>query len=872
MRTDELRAAFLDFFVSKGCVLRPSDVLVPNDPTVLFTPAGMNQFKREFMGLGDPKFKRATTCQKCLRTGDIDNVGKTAFHETFFEMLGNFSFGDYFKREAIHWAWEFLRNVLKLPADKLTVTVYLDDDEAYDIWRDEIKVPADRITRMGEDDNFWPAGAPTHGPNGVCGPCSEIFYHGAGSKEVEIWNLVFTQFNRIGPGQLEPLPSKNIDTGMGLERTAACLQGVSTVFETDVFQSIVTAVAATLGLKYNRDHADGIRIRRMADHARALTFCIHENVRPGPEKQGYVIRRLLRRAVLDAYQIGRREPFLHQLVPVVADAMKSAYPELEESVSRVQTTIKQEEEQFLRNLENGLRLLNDTFKKTKAAGSDTISGTDAFVLHATHGIPIEVVESLATDHNLCIDRAGFEVERSRHTAISKVTTEAADVFAAGPLDALKREYHHGSEFLGYQTTHDEARVIGILEQNRLAETARANGGKSLALILDRTPFYGEAGGQVGDTGTIQGDGFSFQVVDTKKENAFILHVGHVSSGEITVNAPARAQVDSDRRHPIRRAHTATHLLHHALRAILGKHAQQAGSKVEPDRLRFDFANPEAVGREKLRSIEEAVNLRVLEATPISWSQMPIEQAKSAGAMALFGEKYPDIVRVVQIGDFSRELCGGTHLDNSGQVGLFKIVGEESVAAGTRRITALVGTAALDFVRQEEEVLNDLAGLLRVPTGQLTERIGGLLEEVKTLKKQATQRRPESAAKVSADDLLPSAHSIGGATVVVQAIENVGPDEMRQLIDVLRRKRENGLAVLLAAAADGKVQLVAGLSPDLIKRGLHAGNWLKEVAPLVGGGGGGRPDLAQAGGKSPEKVPEALEHALKTISEQLRSRP
>jgi alanyl-tRNA synthetase len=870
MKTDELREAFLDFFVSKGCVRRPSDVLVPNDPTVLFTPAGMNQFKREFMGLGDPNFKRATTCQKCLRTGDIENVGKTAFHETFFEMLGNFSFGDYFKREAIHWGWEFLRGTLKIPADRLAVTVYLDDDEAYDIWHDEIKVPTDRISRMGEDDNFWPAGAPTHGPNGVCGPCSEIFYHGAGSKEVEIWNLVFTQFNRIGPGQLEPLPKKNIDTGMGLERAAACLQGVSSVFEIDIFRPIVAAVADTLAVKYHRDHADGVRIRRMADHLRALTFCIHENVWPGPEKQGYVIRRLLRRAVLDAYQMGRREPFLYQLVPVAAEAMRGPYPELGESVSRTQTTIKQEEEQFLRNLENGLRLLNDVFRKTKAAGSETISGADAFTLHATYGIPVEVVESLAADHNLRIDRAGFDVERRRHSEISRGSAEAADVFATGPLDALKREYHHGSEFVGYLTTHEQARVIGILEQNRLADKAEANGGTSLILILDRTPFYGEAGGQVGDTGAIRGEGFEFQVLDTKKENDFILHVGRVSQGEVAVNERVRARVDAERRDAIRRAHTATHLLHHALRTILGKHAQQAGSKVEADRLRFDFANPEAVGRDNLRAIEQAVNLRVLEAASVSWSHMPIAQAKAAGAMALFGEKYPDIVRVVQMGDFSRELCGGTHLDNVGQVGLFKIVGEESVAAGTRRITALAGKAALDYVRQEEEILSDLAALLRAPAGQLVERLSGLLEENKTLKKQSSQRRPESAAKLSAEDLLASAHKIDGATVVIQAVENATPDEMRQLIDVLRRKHEAGLAVMLAAAVDGKVQLVAGLSKDLIERGMHAGNWLKEVAPIVGGGGGGRPDLAQAGGKSPDKIPAALELAQKTIGERLRS--
>jgi alanyl-tRNA synthetase len=869
MTTDELRDAFLDFFVSKGCVRKPSDVLVPKgDETVLFTPAGMNQFKREFMGLGAPNFTRATTCQKCLRTGDIENVGKTAFHETFFEMLGNFSFGDYFKREAIRWAWEFLLGVLKIPADRMTVTVYLDDDEAYDIWRQEIKVPADRITRMGEDDNFWPAGAPTHGPNGVCGPCSEIFFHGNGPKEVEIWNLVFTQFNRTGPGQLEPLPKKNIDTGMGLERAAACLQGVPSVFQTDIFKPIVAAVAEQLGVTYDKNVPDGVRIRRMADHSRALTFCIHENVQPSNEKQGYVVRRLLRRAVLDAYQMGRREPFLHALIPMVADVMRRPYPELQDSVKRIQTVVREEEEQFLKNLENGLKLLNDTFRKTKASGSEIVAGREAFVLRTTHGIPFEVIESLAADQNLRVDRAGFDKEMEEHGRISRGTSEAAAVFSTGPLDTLKKVYHQGSEFVGYQCTEDDARVIGILAQNHLAESATVDGDTPIALVLNRTPFYGESGGQVGDTGEIRGDRFVFQVSDAKKENDFTLHLGKVVEGTVTVNDKVRARVDRDRREAIRRAHSATHVLHHALHTHLGKHAQQAGSKVEPDRLRFDFANPEAVGRDRLRSIEETVNRRVLEGDPVTWSHMPIEQARARGAMALFGEKYPEVVRVVQMGEFSRELCGGTHLDNVGQVGLFKIVGEESVSAGTRRIVALTGEAALDYVRQEEEVLSEVAAALKVPPGLVAERVASLLEEVKTLKKQAAQRRTEAAPKVSADDLLAAAATVGEASVVTHALQGSSPDELRQLIDVLRRKANARLAVLLATVADGKVHLAAGLTPDLIARGLHAGQWLKEVAPVVGGGGGGRPDLAQAGGKHPEHVPAALERALEFLKTKL----
>ncbi|MHC5541614.1 alanine--tRNA ligase, partial [Singulisphaera rosea] len=573
MTTDELRELYLDFFASKGCVRRPSDVLVPKeDATVLFTPAGMNQFKREFMGLGDPSFTRATTCQKCIRTGDIENVGKTAFHETFFEMLGNFSFGDYFKREAIHWAWEFLTKSLKLDPNRLTITVYLDDDEAFNIWHDEIKVPTSRITRMGEDDNFWPAGAPTHGPNGVCGPCSEIFYHGNGPKEVEIWNLVFTQFNRIGPGQLEPLPKKNIDTGMGLERAAACLQGVPTVFATDIFKPIVASVADQLGVEYVPSDPNGIRIRRMADHSRALAFCIHENVQPSAKEEGYVLRRLLRRAVLDAYQMGHRDPFLYKIVPTVAEVMARPYPELKESVPRIQTVIREEEEQFLKNLENGLKRLDNLFRKTKAAGSDTVSGADAFNLHQTYGIPVEITESLALDQNLRVDLDTFKTAQEEHAGISRGDDEAADVFRTGPLDVLKSSYHHGNEFLGYTTTEADGTVIGILEQNRLADSATVNGGALVALVLDRTPFYGESGGQVGDVGEVRGDSFVFQVTDTKKDNDFTLHIGKVVEGTVSLNSTAHAKVDNDRRDAIRRAHSATHVLHHALHIHLGKHA------------------------------------------------------------------------------------------------------------------------------------------------------------------------------------------------------------------------------------------------------------------------------------------------------------
>ncbi len=870
MKTDDLRDAFLDFFASKGCVRRPSDVLVPNDPTVLFTPAGMNQFKREFMGLGDPDFTKATTCQKCIRTGDIENVGRTSFHETFFEMLGNFSFGDYFKREAIHWAWEFLTGVLKIDKDRLTITVYLDDDEAFNIWHNEIKVPTNRISRLGEDDNFWPAGAPTQGPNGVCGPCSEIFFHGNGPKEVEIWNLVFTQFNRVGPNQLEPLPKKNIDTGMGLERAAACMQGANSVFATDIFKPIVASVADQLGVFYDATSPDGIRIRRMSDHVRALTFCIHENVRPSAEKQGYVIRRLLRRAVLDAYQMGRRDPFLFEIVPTVAEVMRRPYPELAESIQRIQTVIREEEKQFLGNLESGLSLLNDTFRQTKAAGSDTISGANAFKLHATYGIPVEVVESLAIDQNLRMDQAGFEKELADHSRKSRGSTEAAAVFEVGPLDTLKEGFRHGNTFLGYERTSAEGKVIGILAQKHLAEQAGVDlSGPPIALILDQTPFYGESGGQVGDIGIITAPGFRFEVSDTKKENDFTLHVGHVIEGSVVLNTTVVTEVDIERRQAIRRAHSATHVLHHALHIHLGKHAQQAGSKVEPDKLRFDFSNPEAVGRERLRLIEDTVNSQILEGDSIDWSTMPIAEARKLGAMALFGEKYPEIVRVVRMGEFSRELCGGTHLSNVAQVGLFKIVAEESVASGTRRITALTGKGARELIRQEEAVLSEVATALKVATSAVGERVNVLLDELKTLKKQAGQRKIEAVPKTSAEDLLATAIEVAGVRVIVSGLEGVSGDDLRQSIDVLRRRAEGQkLAVLLTSVVDGKVLLAAGATLDVIPLGMHAGNWLKAVAPLVGGGGGGRPDFAQAGGKEPAKVAEALEKALSVAKDLL----
>jgi alanyl-tRNA synthetase len=868
MKTDELREKYLTFFESKGCVRRPSDVLVPVwDPSVLFTPAGMNQFKDHFLGKCKLEFTRATTCQKCLRTGDIDNVGRTAYHHTFFEMLGNFSFGDYFKREAIHWAWEFLTSPkwLALPPPQLTVSVYVDDDEAAKIWSDEIKLPTGKIERFGEDDNFWPAGAPSQGPDGVCGPCSEIFFH-TKTGSVEIWNLVFTQFNRVGepPDNLRPLPSKNIDTGMGLERAAAVMQGVDTNYHIDILRPLVEAAGEVCGVRYDPASETGRRLRRIADHVRACTFAIHENVYPGPNKEKYVVKRLLRRAVLDGHQIGIHGPFLHQLVPKVVELMRNSYPELRETSSRVGQVIEKEESNFFSTIDGGLERIDRVFREMSREGRVMVSGDEAADMYTTHGFPPELFETMAAERNFTFDWAGYRAAMQRH-GIESGGGQKVELFQSSPLDALKKALH-GSEFVGYDALEATARVVGIIAQDKLCDLVDEVGhSKPVAVVLDKTPFYGESGGQVGDTGEIVTPEMRFEVIDTQREGSFVLHLGHLRSGVLRQGATVAARVDAERRAGIVRAHSATHLLHHALRTHLGAHAQQQGSKVDRDWLRFDFPNPRALSRDDLRKIEAEVNARVTSVAPVQWTTMPIADARKLGAMMLFGEKYPDVVRVVSMGDFSKELCGGTHLTNTGQAGLFKIVGEESVAAGTRRITALTGPAALQKVQEEEESLAEIAAILKVPASEVPARVAAIAKELRELKKSAP--RAQASSEVSADKLLADAENISGAQVIVAEVPGGTPPVMRQLIDQLRRKGKP-TAVFLASREDDKVVLIAGISRDLEGKGVHAGEWVRAAAEVVGGSGGGRPDMAQAGGKDPGKLPAALERARQTIHEQL----
>jgi alanyl-tRNA synthetase len=939
--TDELRDKYLAFFETKGHKRCPSDVLVPTwDPSVLFTPAGMNQFKDHFLGKVKLEFTRATTCQKCLRTGDIDNVGRTAYHHTFFEMLGNFSFGDYFKREAINWAWEFLTDKKWLGIDpaRLTVTVYKDDDEAAGIWAKDLGLPTKHIERCEEDENFWPASAPSQGPDGVCGPCSEIYYHPDQGKSVEIWNLVFTQFNRVGnpPDNLHPLPSKNIDTGMGLERTAATLQGVPTNYHIDTLMPIVLAAAEVCGVKYELDSDNGRRLRRITDHVRACTFAVHENVYPGANKEKYVVKRLLRRAVLDGHQMGLHDPFLFKLVPKVVEMMQRPYPELAETVQRVSSVIEKEEANFFGTIDAGLNHIDRVFAEMKRDNRIAVSGATAAELYQTYGVPPELFESLAAEHNLAFDWQEYDAAMEEHGEVSGKVQHTV-MGAKGPIDSLKQALH-ATEFLGYTATEADTVVKGIIAgtppHDHLCDKMEEIGHENpVRVVLDRSPFYGESGGQVGDAGKLIGEGFEFTVTDTQKDGQIIVHIGHLTKGVLREGAKVKAIVDTGRRDAIRRAHSATHILHHALQKHLGTHAQQQGSKVDEDWLRFDFTNLAPVTPEQLAAISRDVVTHVAAAVPVKWEILPLADARQLGAMMLFGEKYPDPVRMVSMGSqpdktFSRELCGGTHLDNTGDVESFEILAEEGVSAGTRRITALTGERAAEHVTKTTSALEQAAkqlgsSLLDVPqavaalqtrardlkkhlaSGSAAEsaklaskaaplgaakyeeakhalaeaarmlsvaplavpdRIAALLADVATSEQQLAAR--EAAGPLNGDALLESAEQVDGVTVVVTELPGVESNLMRQLIDQIRGKAPTSAVLLASRSGDDKVTLVAGISKDLQARKLSAGEWIRPVAAAVGGGGGGRPDLAQAGGKDPAKLPEALDVAKSTIRKML----
>lgn len=902
MKTNDLRERFLKFFEKKGHVIVRSDSLVPtHDPTILFTGAGMNQFKDQLLGRGKLEYARATSSQKCLRTGDIDNVGKTASHHTFFEMLGNFSFGDYFKKEAILWAWEFLLKELKLPPERLYASVYTDDDEAYEIWEREVGLPAPKIFRYGEDENFWPANAPSQGPNGPCGPCSEVFYDqgeelGCGRDDcnpncehcerfVEIWNLVFVQYDRKGPGVLEPLGHKSIDTGMGLERMARVMQGVRNNFDIDIFVPIINELQDILRTKYPGDDK-GALFRRIADHMRAVVFCISDGVLPSNEGRGYVERRLLRRAVRDAMQLGLEKASLYKLVPVIAHTMEVPYPELRERRENIARIIKNEEERFLHTYYQGMRRLEEIGAALKKEGKKVFPSEEAFRLYDTYGFPIEGTAAYCAEEGFSFDESGFEKYMEERVRLSRVTSGIAEaIFDAGPIAQLKEKFK-GTEFLGYVGGRAVARVVGIMVNGQMVD--KAGKGQSVVIVLNRTPFYGEAGGQVGDTGDLRGPllelvntksgevrymrlpgmrrDFLLEVVDTKRAEDFILHHAKVIKGEVYVGDTLSCEVDLERRSGISRSHTATHILHYVLRQVVGRHAEQAGSLVAPDRLRFDFNHFQALRKDEVSRIEDLVNEKIIEDSVVGAEEMSLDEAKGRGAIALFGEKYGEKVRLVNIGGYSKELCGGIHLKRTGEVGLFKIVGEGSVAAGIRRIEALTGPAAVRAIREKEHTIEELSRILKVQESGLVERVKGLLDEIRSLEKEI-KRLKEGGLDKAASELINRAREVSGVKIVTEKLEGARAEDLRRAADTLKAQAAS-IAIVLAAMQDGAVVIITSLSKDLVKRGLHAAEIARDVAKVVGGGGGGRADMAQAGGKHPEKIDEALDYSFRLIKEKV----
>jgi alanyl-tRNA synthetase len=853
MTTTEIRASFLEFFRKNGHKVLPSSSLVPaNDPTLLFTNAGMVQFKDLFLGKEVREYARAATAQRCVRAGgkhnDLENVGYTARHHTFFEMLGNFSFGDYFKREAIHFAWNFITGTLEIPKDRLWVTVYTEDDEAERIWVEEIGIDPKRCTRMGEKSNFW-----AMGDTGPCGPCSEIFYdHGAeipggppgtpdedGDRYVEIWNLVFMQYDRSSDGVLVPLPKPSVDTGMGLERVAAVMQGVHSNYDIDLFKALIRAAADITGT----EDLESSSLRVIADHIRACTFLIIDGVVPSNEGRGYVLRRIIRRAIRHGYKLGQTQPFFHKLVASLVREMGSYYAELVSGEARATQILAQEEVRFAETLATGMALLDAEAAKLT---STVIPGETVFRLYDTYGFPADLTADVARERGLTIDQAGFDVameaQRGRARAASK--------FGAEIRDSIKLSGK--TDFSGYDRIADGARVTALIFDGAVVDILKP--GQEGQVILDHTPFYAESGGQIGDTGTLKSAGARFVVRDTQKIGASFSHVGVLESGELRAGDVLDAQVDEERRQAIALNHSATHLLHAALRKVLGKHVEQKGSLVAADRLRFDFSHTQAVSPEELRRVEDMVNAAIRENAPVETRVMALDDAKAAGAMSLFGEKYDSDVRVLSIGDFSMELCGGTHVKRAGDIGLFKITGESGVAAGVRRVEALTGRGAYEWVVHTDQVLRDIAGMLRGSREDVDEKVRELVERSRRLEKEVQQLKSKLASG-NGGDLSSRAKDVGGVKVLAVQIDGADVRSLRDALDQLKGKLGSSV-IVLASVQEGKVVLVAGVSDDLVAR-MKAGEIAGLVAAKVGGRGGGRADFAQAGGTQPENLGAAL---------------
>ena len=873
--TAEIRQTFLDFFNSKGHEIVASSSLVPhNDPTLLFTNAGMNQFKDVFLGIEKRPYTRATTAQRCVRAGgkhnDLDNVGYTARHHTFFEMLGNFSFGDYFKHDAIHFAWELLtsKEWFNLPKEKLTVTVYETDDEAYEIWEKEIGIPKERIVRIGDNkgapyasDNFWQMG-----DTGPCGPCTEIFYdHGDhiwggppgsaeedGDRFIEIWNIVFMQFNRHPDGTMEPLPKPSVDTGMGLERIAAVLQHVDSNYEIDLFKKLIHDAAQVIQTK----DLESKSLRVIADHIRSCAFLISDGVLPSNEGRGYVLRRIIRRAVRHGHMLGAKEIFFYKLVKPLIDVMGSAAVELAKNQKIVEDALKIEEEQFLKTLERGLFLLDQELVKIT---DSVLPGDVAFKLYDTFGFPLDLTADVCREKNITIDEDGFnqcmEEQRKRARESSTFSVDYSNVIK---LDDK-------TEFLGYQATEASGKVIAIFQNGQKVENV--NAGDEAIIILDKTPFYGESGGQIGDKGLLTSANAEFTVLDSQKYGKSIGHIGNLVKGSLKVGDLVTAAIDVELRERIRRNHSATHLLQAALQRILGNHVHQKGSLVNDSYLRFDFSHNQSITQEQIVEIENLVNQQIRCNLPVDVELMPIDEARNKGAMALFGEKYEDIVRVLTMGDFSIELCGGTHVDRTGDIGLFKIISESSIASGVRRIEATSGQNAMDFIHHEANLLSQIAQLVKSDKSAVLVRVEQLLEQTKLLEKNIEQLKAQKASQQSAQ-LINQCEKINNKNLLIAKLDNVEAKVLRTMIDDLKNQLKTGV-IILAAVNDGKINLAAGVTNDLINV-VKAGELVSQLALKVGGKGGGRPDFAQAGGMDLSALPEALSSMKKEISNKLQA--
>ena len=856
MKSAEIRQKFLDYFAARDHEIVSSSSLVPaNDPTLLFTNAGMVQFKDVFLGDEKRDRPRATSSQRCVRAGgkhnDLENVGYTARHHTFFEMLGNFSFGDYFKREAIQFAWEFLTEELGLPAGRLWVTVYQDDDEAADIWLNEMKVDSERFSRLGKKDNFW-----AMGDTGPCGPCSEIFYdHGPdvaggppgspdedGDRYIEIWNLVFMQFERKADGRMTPLPKPSVDTGAGLERVAAVLQHVHSNYEIDLFAELISDIAQITGTADLQNNS----LRVIADHIRSCAFLIVDGVTPSNEGRGYVLRRIIRRAVRHGYRLGVKEVFFYKIVASLARVMGEAYPELLERQAYVEKTLNEEEQQFARTLENGMTILE---KAIGELSGSVIAGETVFKLYDTYGFPVDLTADIAREHNLTLDMPGFEAAME----IQRDQARAASNFSA--VEKLDLDGLEKTVFSGYSSLQSEAQIVGIFSPaNEKLDIVPAN--SEVLIALDITPFYAESGGQIGDAGLLESDEARFEVSDTQKQSDIFIHRGRLTSGKLKIGDSVRALVAGNDRAAITLNHSATHLMNAALRSVLGDHVLQKGSLVEADRLRFDFSHGAPVSAEEIRRIEEQVNVEILANSEVSKEVMPIEAARSKGALALFGEKYGEEVRVVSMGgDYSVEFCGGCHVDRTGDIGLFKIVSESGISAGVRRIEAVTGHGALALIEREQDVLREASSLLKTGSEGLLDKLSGLLSQNKALEKQLAQLKAQMAASAG-DDLGSRAVELAGIKVLVANLEGFNPKSLRDTVDQLRNKL-GASVIVLACAEEGKVNLVAGVSKALTDR-IKAGELVNMVAEQVGGKGGGRPDMAMAGGSQPENLSVALE--------------